>query len=107
VDPRPERLVLVTGTGTEVGKTWVACRLARALRARGLVVAARKPAQSYDRHDDEADTDAGLLAHATGDHPVVVPEPGTLALAVAAILALRCGRRAMVTMRPPQKQCLA
>ena len=24
---RPERLVLVAGTGTEVGKTWVACRL--------------------------------------------------------------------------------
>ncbi len=24
---RPERLVLVVGTGTEVGKTWVACRL--------------------------------------------------------------------------------
>jgi len=72
VDPRPERLVLVTGTGTEVGKTWVACRLARALRARGLMVAARKPAQSYDRHDDEADTDAGLLAHATGDHPAIV-----------------------------------
>ena len=37
---RPERLVLVTGTGTEVGKTWVACRLARALRGRGLIVAA-------------------------------------------------------------------
>ena len=72
MDPRPERLVLVTGTGTEVGKTWVACQLARALRARGLLVAARKPAQSYDRHDDEADTDAGLLAHATGDHPAIV-----------------------------------
>jgi dethiobiotin synthetase len=72
VDPRPERLVLVTGTGTEVGKTWVACRLARALRARGLIVAARKPAQSYARTDDPADTDAGLLAHATGDHPAIV-----------------------------------
>jgi len=72
VDPRPERLVLVLGTGTEVGKTWVTCGLARALRARGLVVAARKPAQSYDRYDDEADTDAGLLAHATGDHPAIV-----------------------------------
>jgi dethiobiotin synthetase len=72
VDPRPERLVLVAGTGTEVGKTWVACRLARALRARGLIVAARKPAQSFDTGGDTADTDAGLLAHATGDHPAVV-----------------------------------
>lgn len=69
---RPERLVLVAGTGTEVGKTWVACRLARALRRRGLIVAARKPAQSYDPADDLADTDAALLAHATGDHPAVV-----------------------------------
>jgi dethiobiotin synthetase len=69
---RPERLVLVTGTGTEVGKTWVACRLARALRRRGLIVAARKPAQSYDPADDPIDTDAALLAHVTGDHPAVV-----------------------------------
>jgi len=69
---RPERLVLVAGTGTEVGKTWVACRLARALRRRGLIVAARKPAQSYDPADDLADTDAALLAHATGDHPALV-----------------------------------
>jgi len=69
---RPERLVLVAGTGTEVGKTWVACRLARALRRRGLIVAARKPAQSYDPADDLADSDAALLAHATGDHPAVV-----------------------------------
>jgi dethiobiotin synthetase len=69
---RPERLVLVVGTGTEVGKTWVACRLARALRRRGLIVAARKPAQSYHPGDDLADTDAALLAHATGDHPAMV-----------------------------------
>jgi dethiobiotin synthetase len=69
---RPERLVLVTGTGTEVGKTWVACRLARALRERGLIVAARKPAQSYAAGDDLAGTDAGLLAEATGDAPQLV-----------------------------------
>jgi dethiobiotin synthase len=69
---RPERLVLVVGTGTEVGKTWVACRVARALRRRGLIVVARKPAQSYDAADDLSDTDAALLAHATGDHPAAV-----------------------------------
>ena len=45
---RPERLVLVCGTGTEVGKTWVAARLLTELRSRGLPVAARKPAQSFD-----------------------------------------------------------
>jgi dethiobiotin synthetase len=67
VTTRPERMVLVTGTGTEVGKTWVACRLARALRERGLIVAARKPAQSYAASDDPAGTDAALLAEATGE----------------------------------------
>ncbi len=39
---RPDLLVAVAGTGTEVGKTWVACRLAAELRARGLAVAARE-----------------------------------------------------------------
>ncbi|MBV8560261.1 MAG: AAA family ATPase, partial [Acidimicrobiia bacterium] len=58
--PRPERLVLVAGTGTEVGKTWVAARLAEALRARGTRVAARKPAQSFA--PDEGPTDAEALA---------------------------------------------
>jgi len=72
VTTRPERLVLVTGTGTEVGKTWVACQLARALRERGLIVAARKPAQSYAAGDDLAGTDAALLAEATGDAPQLV-----------------------------------
>lgn len=69
---RPERLVLVAGTGTEVGKTWVACRLVRALRRRGLIVAVRKPVQSYDPDDDPTETDAALLAHAAGDHPALV-----------------------------------
>jgi dethiobiotin synthetase len=61
----PDRLVLVTGTGTEVGKTWVACELLAALRAEGRTVAAAKPAQSFDA----APTDADLLALATGQSP--------------------------------------
>lgn len=32
---RPDLLVAVAGTGTEVGKTWVACRLAAELRGDG------------------------------------------------------------------------
>ncbi|HEY6416293.1 MAG TPA: AAA family ATPase, partial [Acidimicrobiales bacterium] len=69
---RPERLVVVTGTGTEVGKTWVACRLARALRERGLIVAARKPVQSYAAADAPDGTDAALLAEATGETALLV-----------------------------------
>ncbi|HEX5265142.1 MAG TPA: dethiobiotin synthase [Acidimicrobiales bacterium] len=72
--PRPERLVLVVGTGTEVGKTWVACALARALRAAGVEVAARKPAQSFDPADP-GPTDAELLAVATGEKAGEVCRP--------------------------------
>jgi dethiobiotin synthetase len=42
------KLVVVTGTGTEVGKTWVAAGLLRLARQAGLAVAARKPLQSLD-----------------------------------------------------------
>ena len=49
---RPRRLVAVVGTGTDVGKTWVSARVLRDLRAAGLRVAARKPAQSFDPGDD-------------------------------------------------------
>ncbi|HMG42641.1 MAG TPA: AAA family ATPase [Acidimicrobiales bacterium] len=72
---RPERVVLVTGTGTEVGKTWVACRLAVALRDRDLVVAARKPVMSYDPDDDPTTSDAVLLARATDETPEAVCAP--------------------------------
>ena len=85
---RPERLVLVAGTGTEVGKTWVACALARALRARGLVVAARKPVQSFAPDDPSAGTDAAVLAEATGEHPgVVCPRHRWYAVAMAPPMA--------------------
>jgi len=67
---RPDRLVLVAGTGTEVGKTWVGARLAETLRAGGLTVAARKPAQSFG--PDEGPTDAEVLAAATGEDPDTV-----------------------------------
>ena len=62
---RPDRLVAVLGTGTGVGKTWVAAELARALRARGLGVCARKPVQSFAPR--EGPTDAEVLAGATGE----------------------------------------
>ena len=68
--PRPTRLVVVAGTGTEVGKTWVARRLLEALRARGTTVAARKPVQSFEPGDTT--TDADELAAATGEDPLVV-----------------------------------
>ncbi|MGH9276071.1 MAG: ATP-dependent dethiobiotin synthetase BioD [Acidimicrobiales bacterium] len=65
---RPALVVVVLGTGTEVGKTWVSCRLLEQLRSAGVSVAARKPAQSFDPPGSEdGATDADLLAHATGE----------------------------------------
>jgi dethiobiotin synthetase len=57
--------VVVSGTATEVGKTWVGAALARELRARGTTVAARKPVQSFAPGDHP--TDAEALAVATGE----------------------------------------
>jgi dethiobiotin synthetase len=66
-------LVVVTGTGTEIGKTYVAAALARALRAQGVDVHARKPVQSFDPNDTT--TDAHVLAAATGEPVDVVCAP--------------------------------
>ena len=72
---RPRRLVAVVGTGTDVGKTWVAARLLTDLRAAGLRVAARKPAQSFEPDDDPARLDAAVLGAATGEPPEEVCPP--------------------------------
>jgi dethiobiotin synthetase len=73
---RPERIVLVCGTGTEVGKTWVCDRLLRELRGRDLSVAARKPAQAFDIDGEGVRlggaTDAEVLGAASGEHPATV-----------------------------------
>jgi len=63
---RPEQLVLVTGTGTDVGKTWVAAAWLSTLT---VTTAARKPVQSFSPGDR---TDADVLAAATGEAPETV-----------------------------------
>ena len=80
----PRRLVLVTGTATEVGKTWVAAALLSRARERGLVVAARKPAQSFEVTPGPGPggplpvepTDAQRLAASTGEDPGLVCPAG-------------------------------
>jgi len=82
---RPARLVVVTGSGTEVGKTWWTAAVASGLRARGVAVAARKPVQSYAPDDDA--TDAGVLAAATGVDPhTVCPPAGWLPCATSLVV---------------------
>ena len=61
-------LVVCTGTGTEIGKTWVGAAVLSQLREGGISVAARKPAQSFDS-TETGPTDADVLATATGEHP--------------------------------------
>ena len=62
VTARPDRVVVVAGTGTEVGKTWCAARIIEHLRAAGVTVGARKPAQSFD--PDDPTHDAAVLSAA-------------------------------------------
>ncbi|MBI3256584.1 MAG: dethiobiotin synthase [Actinobacteria bacterium] len=70
---RPDLLVLVCGTGTEVGKTWVTVETMRLLRSRGTKVSARKLAQSFA--PGEAPTDAEALGEAGGEAPETVCPP--------------------------------
>ncbi len=65
--------VFVTGTGTEVGKTWWSVALIRGLRDLGVLAAARKPAQSF--LPGAGPTDAELLADAAGIDPTLVCPP--------------------------------
>jgi dethiobiotin synthetase len=80
-------IVLVTGTGTDIGKTWFAARTIEALRAAGHAVAARKPVQSF-APGDAGPTDAEVLAQATGEVPgAVCPAHRCLPMAVAPPMA--------------------
>ncbi len=62
---RPHRLVFITATGTEVGKTWLGAALITAAGSHGWSVAARKPAQSFDPLIAEP-RDSAVLSDAAG-----------------------------------------
>ncbi|MHB8328433.1 MAG: ATP-dependent dethiobiotin synthetase BioD [Acidimicrobiales bacterium] len=84
---RPRNLVVVAGTATEVGKTWVAARLLEEWRTTRTTACVRKPAQSYA--PGTGPTDAQVLGLASGEPPdVVCPEhrwyPAVLAPPMAA-----------------------
>jgi len=89
---RPGLLVVATGTGTHVGKTWWGAQTLAALRELGLRVAARKPVQSGT---GERPTDADVLAAVTGEAPTAVCPPDRwLEPALAPPIAARqLGRR--------------
>lgn len=82
---RPRLVVEITGTGTEVGKTFTGAQLLRRLADEGLSVAARKPAQSYGPGDVP---DSEILAQATGEPAhEVCPARRTYPLAMAPPMA--------------------
>lgn len=70
------RLIVVTGTTTGVGKTFLTTRLVEALRADGVRAVARKPVQSFAPEEAaQGATDAHLLAAAGGEAPEIVCPP--------------------------------
>lgn len=60
------RFVVVAGTGTGVGKTWVGCALAHALRAAGRDAVALKPVETGCSPGGSGAEDGAQLARATG-----------------------------------------
>jgi dethiobiotin synthetase len=79
---KPERGWFITGTDTDVGKTFVACRMLEQMRARGERVGAYKPTASGARFREESD--AYRLWLALG---AVVPEEWVNPQSFAAPLA--------------------
>jgi dethiobiotin synthetase len=63
--------VLLSGTATEVGKTWWGRATIDILRGHGVAVVARKPAQSY-LPDELGHTDAEVLGRASGEPAEIV-----------------------------------
>lgn len=78
--------ILITGTDTNVGKTWVACALAHTLKGTGRQVVAIKPIETGCSEPPTVREDGVLLAHATGQaqppHAILrLSEPGAAVLA--------------------------
>ncbi len=85
--PPPPPPTLIVGTDTGVGKTWVTCAVARALRALGQKVIAVKPFETGCREPPGDDEDGYRLAEATGQagpRRALVRQPGEMAPPIAA-----------------------
>ena len=65
------RTLFIVGTGTDVGKTYVAASLLRGLKTRGIVPDALKPVMSGFDSGNLAISDAGILLNALGREPTL------------------------------------
>lgn len=88
------RGIFVTGTDTGVGKTVVACTLARALRARGADVGVMKPIETGVGAQGPLDGQA-LRAAAGSDDPIDLICPQRFALPAAPPVAASAERRSV------------
>lgn len=85
--PSHPPITLVVGTDTSVGKTWVACAVARALRELGQQVIAVKAIETDCTEEPRAAEDGVRLAEASGQtapRRALVRLPGAVAPAIAA-----------------------
>ncbi|MBK7949677.1 MAG: dethiobiotin synthase [Deltaproteobacteria bacterium] len=88
------RGLFVTGTDTNVGKTLVACALARGLRSAGIDVGVMKPAETGV--PASGPTDAQALRHAAGvEDPIELICPERFALPASPEVAARAENRAV------------
>lgn len=71
------RGVFITGTDTDVGKTWVATRLIQALREKGIDAVGMKPIECGSHDDSDAIAAASGEAGLTREqvNPVHLPDP--------------------------------
>ena len=95
---RPDsRGYFVTGSDTDAGKTYVACQVVSQLRAAGLVVETRKPAESGCEISADGDLgthDAAALRRANGERePIERIAPYRFAAALAPHRAARLEKR--------------
>jgi dethiobiotin synthetase len=82
------RTVVVAGTSTGVGKTFVACRVIESLRAARRPVVARKPVESFE--PGSGPRDGELLAEASGEAlEQVCPAQWSYEIAMAPPMAAR------------------
>ncbi len=92
------RGLFVTATDTGVGKTEVACAIVRGHRARGLDVAAMKPAQSGHAPGEPSDADR-LRAAAGADDPAELVCPYSFGPPLAPAVAARVEGRTVSLAR--------
>jgi dethiobiotin synthetase len=97
--------LFITGTDTDVGKTWVGCQIIEALQRQGHDVAPRKPVES-GWHKNITQTDAWKLATAANKQQqleIICPNRFTAPISPARAAVLEKRERSILQLK---QQCL-